>query len=138
MFSIDSYFLSLIIIALANQFHVYLPWDQPSFSKVDSTFIQEKALVGSFSVNSVIVKTSPMNRLQLQFTQIPVYRRCTNCTYSYTNCHQCSAAPSTCPQSSSHTCDGLGNTAAVQLCMLETTGRWTIISISISSICAVI
>ena len=75
----------------------------------------------------MIVKASPITRLQFQFTQIPVHTDGVPTALTVIpTATKCSAAPSTCPQSSSHTCDGLGNTAAVQLCMLETIGRWTI------------
>ena len=56
---------ALMIIVSVSQFHVYLPWGQHLFSIVSflvGNFNQEKAIVGAFSV---IVKTSPMVRLQL-------------------------------------------------------------------------
>ena len=43
-----------MIVALAFQFHVYLPWGQRNVKAVVATFNQVKALVGAFSV---IVKT---------------------------------------------------------------------------------
>ena len=56
---------SLMIIALASQFHVYLPWGLNSVLNVKAVVAalnQERALVGAFSV---IVQLLPINRLQL-------------------------------------------------------------------------
>ena len=62
-----------MIIVLASQFHNCLLWVNACLAKclssvlnvkaLEGTFNQEKALVGAFSV---IVKTLPMIRLQLQ------------------------------------------------------------------------
>ena len=78
---------SLMIIASATQFHVYLQWGQCPFSSVLNVkalvgaFNQEKALVGAFSV-IVQPVVEPMDRFAaLLSTHLHIYfLRCNNST----------------------------------------------------------